>query len=239
MTIVHQVNEIEYPDSDGLPMSDNTRQFQWIVLVKENLDALLLDFVAGDLLWYPVEGRPDVRMAPDTMVAVGRPKGYRGSYKQWEEDGIAPQVAFEVLSPKNTLKEMDKKRALYEQYGVLEFYIIDPEVEVIEGFRRASTRSRLRRIPSLRSWTSPLMNIRFETEQERLVIYRPDGEPFISFDALMTQRDQERQRRQQAEAAAAQQQHQADQQQRRADQQQRRADRLAAQLRALGIEPEE
>ena len=69
------------------------------------LDALFRDdpdvFVAGDLLWYPVEGDPKTRIAPDAMVVFGRPKGYRGSYKQWDEGGIAPQVVFEVLSPGN------------------------------------------------------------------------------------------------------------------------------------------
>lgn len=52
--------EIIYPDSDGQPMADNTQQFQWIVLIKENLEILFADvanvFIAGDLLWYPVEG---------------------------------------------------------------------------------------------------------------------------------------------------------------------------------------
>ena len=44
------------------------------------------------LLWYAVEGDNKIRQAPDAMVAFGRPKGYRGSYRQWEEGGIAPQV---------------------------------------------------------------------------------------------------------------------------------------------------
>jgi hypothetical protein len=51
---------IIYPDSDGKPMSDNTKQFRLIVLIKENLEILYaaIDdvFVAGDLLWHPVEG---------------------------------------------------------------------------------------------------------------------------------------------------------------------------------------
>ncbi|MEY3329748.1 MAG: hypothetical protein RLZZ115_2631, partial [Cyanobacteriota bacterium] len=51
---------IIYSDTDGQPMADNTRQFQWIVTIKENLDLLFADnsnvFVAGDLLWYPIEG---------------------------------------------------------------------------------------------------------------------------------------------------------------------------------------
>src|SRR6516164_4681448 len=96
---------IVYPDSDGEPMADNTLKYERIVTIKGNLDILYLDradvFVAGDMLWYPVEGDPTTRMAPDVMVAFGRPKGYRGSYRQWEEGGIAPQVVFEILSPGN------------------------------------------------------------------------------------------------------------------------------------------
>ncbi len=33
-------SELIYPDSDGQPMSDNTKQFRWIVLIKENLEIL-------------------------------------------------------------------------------------------------------------------------------------------------------------------------------------------------------
>src|SRR5580658_3058808 len=87
---------IEYPDSDGLPMAENTLQYQWIVTITGGLRHLFAKnpnvFVAGDLFWYPVEGRPKIRYAPDTMVAFGRPKGHRGSYRQWVEDGVAPQV---------------------------------------------------------------------------------------------------------------------------------------------------
>ena len=65
------------------------------------------------------------------MVAFGRPKGYRGSYKQWEESGIAPQAVFEILSPNNRVPEMERKFRFYEQYGVEEYYIYDPdEVEL-------------------------------------------------------------------------------------------------------------
>ena len=76
-------------------MAENTLQYQWIVTIKGGLDAIFLDdpnvFVAGDLLWYPVEGEPTIRIAPDAMVAFGRPKGYRGSYKQWEEGTSLPR----------------------------------------------------------------------------------------------------------------------------------------------------
>jgi Uma2 family endonuclease len=71
--------------------------------------------VAANLLWYAVEGKPAIRGAPDIFVVFGRPKRLRGSYKQWEEGGIAPQVVFEILSPGNRPGEMQRKFAFYEQ----------------------------------------------------------------------------------------------------------------------------
>ncbi len=104
--------EIIYLDRDDQPMSDNTKQFRWIVTIKENLELLFAEepqvFVAGDLLWYPVEGNNKIRLAPDAMVVFDRPKGDRGSYRQWVEDGIAPQVVFEILSPGNRMAEMSR-----------------------------------------------------------------------------------------------------------------------------------
>ena len=126
-------NQIIYPERDGQPMSDNTKQFRWIVTIQGGLDSLFAGdpsvFVAGDLLWYPVEGDNKTRIAPDAMVVFGRPKGDRGSYLQWREDNIPPQVVFEVLSPGNRLGEMLKKLKFYERYGVEEYYMYDPDHE--------------------------------------------------------------------------------------------------------------
>src|SRR5437763_12656560 len=89
---------IIYPESDGKPIADNTKQFRWIVTIEGGLEALFRDdpnvFVAGDLLWYPVEGHTEICTAPDALVVLGRPKGDRGSYLQWQEEGIPPQVVF-------------------------------------------------------------------------------------------------------------------------------------------------
>ena len=77
------LDDIDYPDSDGQPMAENTLQYRWIVTIEGNLDRLFHArpdvFVAGDLLWYPVQGDPTIRMAPDALVVFGRPKGDRGS----------------------------------------------------------------------------------------------------------------------------------------------------------------
>jgi Uma2 family endonuclease len=116
-----------YPDSDGKPMADNTLQYRWIVRLVTNLKQLLQGqtaFVAGDLLWYPVQvdTPPVPAQAPDAMVVLGRPDRERGSYKQWEEGKIAPQVVFEILSPSHSAREMLAKQGFYRKYGVLEMF---------------------------------------------------------------------------------------------------------------------
>ncbi len=174
--------QIIYPDSDGQPMADNTEQFEWIVLLKENLECLFAKdenvFVGGDLLWYPVEGHPEIRVAPDVMVALGRPKGKRGSYQQWQENQQPPQVVFEILSPGNTLKEMAKKLKFYEAYGVEEYYLYNPEVNDLVGFQRQN--GELIVIEEVANWVSPLLGIRFELTVETLGVYYPDGQRFLS-----------------------------------------------------------
>ncbi len=174
---------IIYPDSDGKPMADNTKQFDWIMTLVGGLQMLFANdpnvFVAGDLLWYPVEGDNKTRIAPDALVAFGRPKGYRGSYKQWEEGGVAPQVVFEVLSPGNTRKEMADKLAFYDRYRVEEYYLYDPDNGRLQGWLRQA--GRLMEIAQMRGWISPRLGVRFELEGIDLCLTRPDGRRFVSY----------------------------------------------------------
>jgi Uma2 family endonuclease len=185
-------NQIVYPDSDGQPMSDNTKQFRWITVIKSNLDWLFQDeelvFVAGDLLWYPVEGNPKYRVAPDAMVVFGRPKGDRGSYKQWEEDNIAPQVVFEILSPGNTEGEMERKLQIYARCEVEEYYVYDPDRYILKGYQRGDDLF-LDRIEEMNGWISPRLGISFDLSGEELQIAHPDGRIFETFDNVATERD--------------------------------------------------
>jgi Uma2 family endonuclease len=213
--------QIIYPDSDGQPMAEDTLQFKWIVVIKEGLEAVFRTdpevFVAGDLFWYPQEGFPNVRTAPDAMVVFGRPKGHRGSYKQWEEGGRAPQVVFEVLSPGNRFGELLRKFVFYERFGVEEYYLYDPDDGDLEGWVRGP--SGLEQVPQMHGFTSPRLGIQFQPGEgaDNLKILGPDGQRFLSYVELVEQREAERQRAETAEGRAA---------------------RLAAQLRSLGIEPE-
>ena len=198
--------DIIYPDSDGQPMADNTKQFELIVLIKKNLDLLFANdanvFVAGDLLWYPTEGNNKLRVAPDVMVAFGRPKGDRGSYQQWKEDNIAPQVVFEILSPGNTTKEMTNKYRFYQSYGVEEYYLYDPDSNKLVLWLRSG--NELEAIEQVAGWVSPRLGIRFELSQSELKIYRPDGQLFLSYLEVEQQRQQAEERAEQAEERAEQ-----------------------------------
>jgi Uma2 family endonuclease len=231
---------IDYPEDDGQPMSDNTKQFQWIVTTKENLDALYHKepnvFVAGDLLWYPVEGDNKIRQAPDTMVVFGRPKGHRGSYRQWEEGGIAPKVVFEILSPSNRPAELQRKLEFYERYGVDEYYIYDPDNYDLTGYLRAA--NRLQVIEEMNGWISPTLKIRFDMTGPELVIIRPDGQRFLTFVELQEQQEQLQRQAEQAQRQTEQAKQLAENERLAKEEAQIRADRLAAQLRALGINPE-
>ena len=265
---------IEYPDSDGQPMAENTKQYRWIVTIKEGIDSVFRDdalvFVAADLFWYPVEGDPTIRVAPDTLVVFGRPKGDRSSYLQWQEGGIAPQVVFEVLSPGNRPGEMRQKLEFYDQYGVEEYYLYDPDANELRGWTREG--GGLRELEETRGWLSPRLGIRFDWSEDGLALVRPDGRVFETFEELDRRAEAERrradgerrraeaerqraeaeqrraeaereraeveQRRAEAERLNAQAERQrAEVEQRRAEAERQRAERLAAQLRALGIDP--
>lgn len=235
-------------------MADNTKQFEGIVYIKKGLDWLFADdpqvFVAGDLLWYPVEGNNQLCLAPDTMVAFGRPKGDRGSYQQWNEGGIAPQVVFEVMSPNNTKAEMTRKLEFYQRHGVEECYEYDSDRFTLKGWLRQD--DRLVAITSMQDWCSPRLGITLRLDADgNLELLRPDRLPFETYKQIARRADLERQRADLEHQQATLERRQARQERQRADQERQRAqqaetqlalqqteiERLQAQLRALGIDP--
>ncbi|NEP74985.1 MAG: Uma2 family endonuclease [Okeania sp. SIO2G4] len=240
-------SEIVYPDSDGQPMADNTIQFRWITVIHYNLAWLFADnaevFVAGDLLWYPVEGNNKLRQAPDVMVVFGVPKGDRGSYQQWKENNIAPQVVFEILSPGNTPKEMECKLLFYDRYGVEEYYVYDPQKNSLTGWLRSELF--LDRIDEINGFVSPRLGIRFQLTTETLMLYRPDEQAFTDYIEVQQQLEATENRALEAENRAleaesrttvAQEELQQEPQEKEIAQE--RAKRLEQLLREAGIDPE-
>ncbi|MEG3933902.1 MULTISPECIES: Uma2 family endonuclease [unclassified Microcoleus] len=246
--------EIIYPSSDGQPMAESTIQYELIVKIKEGCESLFKDdpnvFVAADLLWYPVEGKPEISQAPDTMVIFGRPKGDRPSYIQHREDNIGPQVVFEIRSHNDSNTKMNKKLSFYQRHGVEEYYLYDPQINELEGWQRIE--GNLEVIEPMEGWISPRLGVRFELGEDGLEIYRPNGEKFLSYAELEEERlldrqrlQQESQRAEQANQRAEQANQRAEQANQRAEQADQRAEeanqiaqRLAAKLRELNIDPD-
>ncbi|MEC4804498.1 MAG: Uma2 family endonuclease [Jaaginema sp. PMC 1080.18] len=226
--------ELLYPDSDGKPLADNTVQLRLIFTIKGGLDALLKDredvFIAADLLWYPVQltqaeiraQKQPQRQAPDVMVVLGRPKGDRGSYRQWQEENIAPQVVFEILSPGNRKSEMAAKFEFYQEYGVEEYYLYNPKKNQLQGWLRRE--NKLIEIPAIEGWRSPRLGISFSTSEGELALFSADGERFVDYVEMVEQRDRERQEKEQAQADLA--------------NEKQKNQQLLERLRQLGIDPE-
>ncbi len=243
-------DDILYPESDGKPMADNTLQWDWMVMIVGELRELFAGqeiFVAGDLLWYPVEGNARISAAPDAMVVFGRPPGHRRSYLQWKESGLGPQVVFEVLSQSNTDDELDAKLNFYSRYGVEEYYVIDPDEKEVEGYVRRG--ERLGRIRKILGYISPRLGTRFEKSQGELLLLMPSGRPFQSradrIGELMTEIRRNAQLAEEERSRAEVETERADAEKHRAEAEQTRADaesaaklRLAAKLRELGVDPD-
>ncbi len=209
-------------------MAENTIQYQYIITIQVGLDALFTDdpdvFVAADLFWYPVEDHPEIKTAPDVMIAFGASKGDRGSYRQWEEGGAAPQVVFEIISPGNTVAEMRLKRAFYNRYGVEEYYEYDPESGTLDVWLRQE--GALQTAFFIDEWRSPRLGVTLKLEASgELSLYSPRGRKFPRPVETQAQVEQAAAQVEQAEA--------------RARQERARAERLAAKLRELGIDPEQ
>lgn len=254
--------EAEYPDHDGQPMADNTLQWDWIVKIVGELREQFAGkevFVAGDLLWYPVRGEPKVCHAPDVLVAFDRPAGYRGSYKQWEEAGVAPHVVMEVLSPGNTREEMATKLKFYTRHGVEEYYLIDPYKNRVYGWVRGD--GEFQSVVPMNEYISPRLGIRFE-ENGELKLFTADGREFCTREerieeiqeelrktALAFEDERERAINALDRLAAEKERtalelHRAEEERRRAEAEHQRAETereakeiLAAKLRSLGIDP--
>ena len=80
-------------------------------------------------LFYRKDGYDDTVVQPDITVICDEQK--RG------EEGCrgAPDLVIEILSPTNTAIEMERKLKLYQDAGVREYWIVNPENKVFTVYR--------------------------------------------------------------------------------------------------------
>jgi len=129
------VDDIEYPSEDGLPMAESDAQRKSLMYCVEAL-GLHFDrdpniYVSGNLLIYYEKGNIHKSVAPDAFVVLGVPKHDRLSYKIWQE-GKAPDVVIEIAS-KSTWQKDIENRKLYARLGVKEYFQFDPTGEYLDS----------------------------------------------------------------------------------------------------------
>ena len=125
---------IVYPDSDGMPLPDGEFQAPLYVNIVGTLRTHFRDVpgarVNGDTFIYYIEGNPRRSVSPDCYVALGL------SDEQWEsiernnvylvwEVGKAPDFILEIGSPSTGTVDLGRKRDLYAEIGVSEYWRYD------------------------------------------------------------------------------------------------------------------
>lgn len=122
--------EVYYPETDGKPMAESDLHrdlmLDLIAGARYHFRNTTDLYVSGNLLIYYVEGDPTECVAPDFFAVRGVTVGRRRVYKVWEE-GKGPEVVVEVTSPSTHREDLGKKRAIYEELAVSEYFLYDPE----------------------------------------------------------------------------------------------------------------
>lgn len=237
---IEQNTSIIYPSSDGEPLAETSIHVDAIIAVVVALRQYLEGqqaIVLSNQFFYYAQGFPRLRVAPDVMVIFNVAPGPRDNYKSWEE-GQTPSVIFEITSEGTRDQDKIYKKTLYEQMGVQEYWLFDPKGEWVDGQLQGYRLHRDLYEPITDGRSEPL-NLRLQVEGAILSFYREDtGEKLLVPAELAQALIQERQRADQESQRADQESQRAEQERQRAEQERQRADRLAAQLRAAGIEPE-
>lgn len=121
---------VEYPESDGKPMSESTIHWEATVDGAQPLKIRYGErpdaFVGSDLLMYYEEGNPNKSVAPDVFVTFGVPRDPpRPKWLVWEEGALADFV-LEVTSKTTRAMDEGSKKELYATLGVREYWQYDP-----------------------------------------------------------------------------------------------------------------
>ncbi len=126
--------EIHYPESDGKPMAEtdvHREQMNYLIeTLKVHFQFRTDVYVSGNIMFYYEEGNPRKVFSPDVLVCFGVSDEDRRTYKLWEEKQF-PQVVFEISSRGTWGDDLNKKWFLYQQFGVKEYYIFDPEYDYL------------------------------------------------------------------------------------------------------------
>ena len=126
---------IEYPCEDGEPMGETGVHAYGAMNLYIGAYSFLRErqrsdvYLAVNQFVYFVEGQPKICAVPDFFAARGVDLDPpRDTYKTWVE-GAPITLVVELTSRSTAAEDHGRKRALYEKYGVEEYFIFDPRVD--------------------------------------------------------------------------------------------------------------
>ena len=128
-------NIVEYPCSDGQPMTETDLHAAYMVYVSCALRWWFKRgradvYVGSNNFLYYERGNPRAAAAPDVYVVVGAPASQRDTYKLWEEPK-EPDLVLEVTSASTRHSDERHKRDVYASLGVSEYFLYDPRAEYL------------------------------------------------------------------------------------------------------------
>lgn len=115
-------------------MGETDLHIHWMMRIRDILKRRYRGqrvYVASDLLVYYREGFPSRYVVPDNFVVLDCDPGMRRVFKVWQEQRV-PNVVFEVTSRSTSRNDLVTKLTLYEELGVGEYFLYDPEAEYLD-----------------------------------------------------------------------------------------------------------
>ena len=101
--------------------------------ISGNLEFILREFIQkknlGTIIYAPLDVHLGDNVIQPDILFVSRERSYVITE---EEVRGAPDLVIEILSPATAQRDRTYKRTLYAQYGVQEYWIVDPEEKIIE-----------------------------------------------------------------------------------------------------------
>ncbi|WP_103670450.1 Uma2 family endonuclease [Pseudanabaena sp. BC1403] len=248
------IKTLDSPLEDFEPMPEGDKQRRNLSYATEALklwfEQLPDVYVSGNLFIRYEEDGAEKRIAPDIFVVFGTSKEDRVSYTVWEEDGKVPDFVLEITSKGTVTKDRKENPLIYRDLGVKEYFQYDPsgislKPDSLQGVRLENDKYVPISVSTLADGTLSLHSQTLGLDLYLFVdktfrFYDPISKQILRSHAeaehARYQAELERSYEQQArrEAEVAQQQAEAI-----AEQERHKNEKLAAYLRALGINPDE
>ncbi len=206
---------IDYPSSDGKPMTESEAQFLPLtyaaLALREHFEQRDDVYVGANMFFYYEENNPRAVVAPDVFVVIGAPKRVRDSYLLWNEPK-GPDFVLEITSRSTRREDQGRKKRVYASLGVGEYFLFDPTGDYLrpslQGFvlrrghyERLTTVRLANGEPSLRS---DAVGLHLRVREEALRLYDPDkGRDLFYYSELAEARAKAKAARQAAEDRAA------------------------------------